>query len=162
LWAVAAVDGTGRRSGANDNPQAPGVKWEGMFGTVAQSGVDPVVTGVVAVVVTIAVAWLFYALTLHLAATFFIGDVPTQPAAAAGIVPAVVSVLLGRYGLAGTSLVSPSTDLAIALLVTLVADWLAIGYAYDLDRQAAAILVALHLAFSVALIIPLNNIFGLV
>ena len=133
-----------------------------MFGIVAQSGVDLTGGGVVAVVVTLALAWAFYAFTLHLAATFFIGDVPTQPAATAGAVPAALSVLLGRYGLVGDSLISPGVDLAIALLVTLVADWLAIAYAYEIDRTAAAIVVLLHLAFSVALIVPLNNLLQLV
>ena len=133
-----------------------------MFGTVAQSGVDLTGGGIVAVLVTLALAWAFYAFTLHLAATFFIGDVPTQPAATAGAVPAILSVLLGQYGLTGASLISPSTDLAIALAVTLVADWLAIGYAYELDRQPAAIVLLLHLAFSVALIVPLNNLLQLV
>ena len=131
-----------------------------MLGIVAQSGLGPIGGGLVSILVAVGLAWVFYAVTLHLAATFFIGDVPTQPAAAAGVVPAVLSVLLGRYGLPGTSLVAPGLDLAIALVVTLVADWLAVAYAYELDRTSAAILVALHLAFSVALIIPLNNLLG--
>lgn len=133
-----------------------------MFGFVAQSGVDLTGGGPVAIVITLLAAWLFYAFTLHLAATFFIGDVPTQPAATAGAVPALLLVLLSRYGLTGASLIAPGVDLAIALLVTLVGDWLAIGYAYELDGVPAGIVTLLHLAFSVALIIPLNNLLGLV
>lgn len=133
-----------------------------MLGPIAQGGVDLTGGGIVALLVTLALAWCFYAVTLHLAATFFVGDVPTQPAAVAGAVPAVLSVLLGQYGLASATLVSPGVDLAIALVVTLIADWLAIAYAYELERLAAAIVTALHLAFSVALIIPLNNLLGLV
>ncbi len=34
--------------------------------------------GILAVLVTVLVTWLFYAVTLHLAATFFIGDVPAS------------------------------------------------------------------------------------
>jgi len=127
-----------------------------------QSGPDPTGQGVLAVVGTVLLGWLFYAVTLHLAATFFVGDVPTQPAAAAGVVPAVVSLLLGRYGLGEQTLVSPGVDFVVALVAILVADALAINYAYDLPWKATTALTALHFAFASVLIVALNNIFGFV
>ncbi len=127
-----------------------------------QAGPSLTGQGLVAVLGTILLGWAFYAVTLHLAATFFVGDVPTQPAAAAAIVPAVVSLLLGQYGLSGRTLVSPGVDFVIALVAILGADALAIGYAYELDWKPAAIVAVLHFAFAVALVIPLNNIFGFV
>lgn len=132
----------------------------GISNTVLQA--DPTGGGLLAVFGTVLVGWLFYAVTLHLAATFFVGDVPTQPAAAAGVVPAVVSVLLGRYGLAEQTLVSPGIDFVVALLVILVADALAISRAYELPWKSSTALTALHFAFASVLVIALNNIFGFV
>lgn len=106
--------------------------------------------GVFALVVTFLVAVLFYAVTLHLAATFFLGDVPTQYAARAAAVPAVVSFVLQQWG--------P----VVTIAVTLCADCLAVRWSYDLDWETAVVLALLHFAFSVALFLPLNNIFGIV
>jgi len=118
--------------------------------------------GLLAVVVTLLVTWLFYAVTLHLAATFFIGDVPSQLAAKAALAPAVVSILLGRWGTTGVGPVSPSLGVGILLLLTLVADGIAISYSYRLSTRSTAPLVVLHLAFATVLGFALNNIFGLV
>ncbi|MFB6308509.1 MAG: hypothetical protein ABEH35_04190 [Haloarculaceae archaeon] len=123
--------------------------------------VDVTGGGLLAVVVTLLVTWLFYGVTLHLAAVFFIGDVPSQRAAYAATVPAAVSLLLGQYGLAGRSLVSPGVDLAIALAVTLAADAAAVHSAYGLSRRATAALTLLHLAFATVLGVALTNLFGL-
>jgi len=128
---------------------------------VLQGGVDPTGGGVLAFVVTFLVAWVFYAVTLHLAATFFIGDVPSQRAAYAGVVPAVVSLLLGRWGLEGIGFVSPSLGVAVVLAVTLLADGLAISRVYRITAKPAAVLTALHLAFAAVLGAALGNIFGL-
>lgn len=106
--------------------------------------------GIFALVVTFLVAVIFYAVTLHLAATFFLGDVPTQYAARAAAVPAVVSFVLQQWG--------P----AVTIAVTLCADFLAVRWSYDLEWQTAVVLALLHFAFSVALFLPLNNIFGIV
>ncbi|MFC7176508.1 DUF7473 family protein [Halosegnis marinus] len=46
-------------------------------------------------------------MTLHLAATFFIGDVPSQRAAYAAPVPAAVSILLQQYGRGTSSASTP-------------------------------------------------------
>ncbi|WP_336336143.1 DUF7473 family protein [Haloarcula brevis] len=115
--------------------------------------------GLLAVVVTVLVTWLFYAVTLHLAATFFIGDVPSQLAAKAALVPAVVSLILQRWGVE-SGVVSADLGVAVVLLLTLVADGIAISLSYRLSTRSTAPLVALHLAFAAVLGFALNNIFG--
>lgn len=117
---------------------------------VVARAVDPTGGGPLAFLVTLLLAAVFYAVTLHLAAVFFIGDVETQLAARAAPVPAVTSLLLQQWG--------P----AVVIPVTLLGDFIAIRYSYDLGLPAAAALTLLHFAFAVALIIPLNNIFGFV
>jgi hypothetical protein len=121
-----------------------------MAGSVVLQSVDPTGGGPVAVVVTFLLAVVFYAVTLHLAAVFFLGDVPSQRAALAGPVPAVTSILLQQWG--------PE----VVIPVTLLGDFLAVRYSYDLPTRAAVALTLLHFAFAVALIIPLNNVFGFV
>ncbi len=117
--------------------------------------------GVLAVIVTLLLTWLFYAVTLHLAATFFIGDTPTQLAAKAAIVPAIVSMLLQQWGVS-SGLVSPSLGVLVVIVATLVADGVAISLSYRLSTSSTAPLVALHLAFAAVLGFALNNIFSLV
>jgi hypothetical protein len=117
--------------------------------------------GLLAVVVTLCVTWVFYAVTLHLAATFFIGEVPSQLAAKAAIVPSVVSLLLQRYGVE-SGIVSPSLGVLVVLVITLVADGIAISAVYRLSGRSTAPLVVLHLAFAAVLGFALNNIFGFV
>jgi hypothetical protein len=115
--------------------------------------------GLLAIVVTLLVTWLFYAATLHLAATFFIGDVPSQLAAKAAIVPAIVSLLLQQYGLQ-SGIVSPSLGVLVVVVVTLLADGIAISAVYRLSTRSTVPLVALHLGFAGVLGIALFNIFG--
>lgn len=117
--------------------------------------------GVLAVIVTLLLTWLFYAVTLHLAATFFIGDTPTQLAAKAAIVPAIVSMLLQQWGVS-SGLVSPSLGVLVVVVATLVADGIAISLSYRLSTSSTAPLVALHLAFAAVLGFALNNIFAFV
>jgi len=117
--------------------------------------------GVLAVIVTLLLTWLFYAVTLHLAATFFIGETPTQLAAKAAIVPAIVSMLLQQWGVA-SGLVSPSLGVLVVVVATVVADGIAISLSYRLSTSSTAPLVALHLAFAAVLGFALNNIFSLV
>jgi len=116
--------------------------------------------GIFALLVTFLLTAVFYAVTLHLAATFFIGDVPSQRAAYVGPVPAAVSILLGRYGVERIGFVSPSLGIAIVLLATLVADGIAISVSYRITWKPAAVLTGLHLAFAAVLGFALNNIFG--
>jgi len=117
--------------------------------------------GVLAVIVTLLLTWLFYAVTLHLAATFFIGETPTQLAAKAAIVPAIVSMLLQQWGVA-SGLVSPSLGVLVVVVATVVADGIAISLSYRLSTSSTAPLVALHLAFAAVVGFALNNIFGLI
>jgi len=117
--------------------------------------------GLFALVVTFLVTTLFYAVTLHLAATFFIGDVPSQRAAYAAPVPAAVSILLGQYGRSGGFLgLSDSLLVGIALGVTLAADLLAVSFSYRLKLTSAAPLVLLHFAFAAVLGVALANLLG--
>lgn len=111
--------------------------------------------GLLAIVVTLLLAWLFYAGTLHLAAVFFIGDVPSQRAAYAAIAPAIVSLLLQAYSSSGVLVL-------VTVVVTLATDLVAISYVYRLKWSSAAPLVALHFAFAGVLGFALNNIFGLI
>lgn len=124
--------------------------------------VDVTGGGLLAVVVTMLLAWAFYAVTLHLAAVFFIGDVPSQRAAKASLAPVVVSLLLQQYGLGGTALVAPGVDLFVAILATLVADAFAISYSYRISWPPTVALTLLHFAFATVLGVALNNIFGFV
>jgi len=115
-----------------------------------QTSVDVTGGGPLALVVTFLLAVAFYALTLHLAAIFFVGDVPTQYAVRAAVVPAVVSFALQQWG--------PGVTIA----VTLLGDLLAIRWSYDLSWRPAVALTLLHFAFFVALFLPLNNLLGIV
>lgn len=118
--------------------------------------------GLLAIVVTFLVVALFYAVTLHLAATFFIGDVPSQHAATVAPAPAVVSLLLQQYGTTGFGPLSPSIGAGVAILVTLVADAIAISYVYRLKWSSTAPLALLHFGFAAVLGFALNNIFGFI
>lgn len=115
--------------------------------------------GLFAVFVTFLLATVFYAVTLHLAATFFIGDVPSQRAAYVAPVPGLTSVLLQQYGVAD-GVVSPGLGVAIVLGVTLVADAIAISFVYRLKWSSAVPLTLLHFAFAAVLGVALGNILG--
>ncbi|QSG11209.1 putative membrane protein [Halapricum desulfuricans] len=116
--------------------------------------------GLVALLAAFVVATLFYAVTLHLAATFFLGTVPTQKAATVAPAPALVSVLLGRYGLERVGFISQRLGVLIVVVATLSADALVISRVYDLDVVPMAILTLLHFAFAAVLGIALANLFG--
>jgi hypothetical protein len=116
--------------------------------------------GIVPLLVTLVVASVFYAVTLHLAATFFIGEVPSQKAAAVAPAPALVSILLGRYGIESVGFVSRELGVLVVLAATLLADALAISRVYDLAPKPTAALTLLHFAFATAMGIALANLFG--
>jgi hypothetical protein len=117
--------------------------------------------GPLALVVTFLLTALFYAVTLHLAATFFIGDVPSQKAATAAPVPAAVSILLQQYGVAGAAFgIGPSLLVGLTILATLVADLIAVSAVYRLQWSSAVPLVVLHFAFAAVLGIALGNLLG--
>lgn len=118
--------------------------------------VDPTGGGPLAVVVTFLVVAAFYAATLHLAASFFIGDVPTQRAATVGPILAAVSLLLGRYGLDRPPLV------LVVVAVTLGTDLLAVSAVYRLSLRSAVPVVLLHFAFAVLLGFASANLLGVI
>lgn len=105
--------------------------------------------GLLALVVTFLAASIFYAVTLHLAATFFIGDIPSQRAAYVGPLLAAISILLQRYGA------------AVVVPVTFVGDVLAIRQVYRLRLRSALPVALLHLAIAAALGFALANLLGL-
>ncbi|RNJ25402.1 DUF7473 family protein [Halosegnis longus] len=116
--------------------------------------------GLLALVVTFLLTAAFYAFTLHLAATFFIGDVPSQRAAYAAPVPALVSILLGEYGQSGVFGIGPDLLVGVALVVALLADLAAVSVAYRLKLRSAVPVVVLHFAFAAVLGIALGNLLG--
>jgi hypothetical protein len=117
--------------------------------------------GPLAILVTFLVVALFYAVTLHLAAVFFIGEVPSQRAATVAPAPALVSLLLQQWGQVD-AVVSPGVGVLITIVATLVADAIAISFVYRLQWRSAVPLTLLHFAFAAVLGLALNNIFGLV
>ncbi|WP_276259453.1 DUF7473 family protein [Haloglomus litoreum] len=117
--------------------------------------------GPLAVVVTFLLTWLFYAFTLHLAATFFIGDVPSQKAATASALPAAVSILLQQYGVRGGAFgIDPSLLAGVTIVATLIADGIAVSTVYRLRARSTAPLVALHFGFAAVIGVALANVFG--
>lgn len=119
----------------------------------AQAGVTG--TGILPVIVTFLLVAVFYAVTLHLAASFYIGDVPTQRAAKVGPILAAVSLLLGQYGR------DRPTFVLVVVAATLVADLLAASFVYRLSLRSTVPLVLLHFAFATVLGFALANLFGL-
>lgn len=115
--------------------------------------------GFLAIFVTFLLATLFYAVTLHLAATFFIGEVPSQRAATVAPAPAIVSILLQRYGL-DSGVLPPGLGILVAVAVTLAADAVAISFVYRLKWSSAIPLTLLHFAFAAVLGVALGNVFG--
>lgn len=111
---------------------------------VLQSGVAG--GGPLALLVTFLLAAAFYAVTLHLAAVFFVGEVPSQLAAKVAPVPAVVSLLLQQYGA------------AVVIPMTLLGDLVAVSAVYRLRLRSAVTLVLLHFAFATALGLALRNL----
>jgi hypothetical protein len=109
--------------------------------------------GVLAIVVTFLVAWLFYAVALHLAATFFLGEVPSQRAAAAALAPALFSMLLQLGQVGGGSI-----PIAAFILVSFAAALYANHLVYRLRWVTATMLTLLYFAFAAALGLALYNI----
>ncbi|MFB6171017.1 MAG: hypothetical protein ABEJ23_00680 [Haloarculaceae archaeon] len=105
--------------------------------------------GPLALLVTFLVATVFYALTLHLAALYVVGDVPHQRAVMAALVPTVVSLLLQRYG--------P----LVVVPVTFLGDLIAISFVYRLKLRSALLLAVFHFTIAVILGLALANLFGL-
>lgn len=117
------------------------------MGVVLQ--VDPTGWGPFAYVVTFLIAWVFYAVTLHLAALYVLGDTPHQRAALAGAVPAVVSLVIQPY--------SP----LVAVVLALLSDAAAIHVVYKLNRRGTALLALAHYTIAVIFGFALFNIITL-
>jgi hypothetical protein len=109
--------------------------------------------GVLAIVVTFLVAWLFYAVALHLAATFFLGEVPSQRAATAALAPALFSMLLQLGQVGGGSI-----PIAAFIVVSFAAALYANHLVYRLRWVTATMLTLLYFAFAAALGLALYNI----
>ncbi|WP_136689838.1 DUF7473 family protein [Halorhabdus amylolytica] len=120
----------------------------------------PIGGGLAALVGVFLAVSLFYAVTLHLAATFFLGEVPSQRAAYVGPVPAAVSILLGRYGMESVGILSQELGVVVVLVTTLLADAMAIAKVYGISRRATAGLTLLHFAFATVLGFALANLLG--
>jgi fucose 4-O-acetylase-like acetyltransferase len=102
--------------------------------------------GPLALVVTFVLAALFYAVTLHLAALWVLGDEPHQRAVAVSPVPAAASMLFAAA--------SPAVVAALAFLATLVA----VRYVYKLTTKGALVVTVFHFAIAVILGFALRNL----
>lgn len=111
--------------------------------------VDPTGGGPFAYVVTFLIAWVFYAVTLHLGALYVVGDTPHQRAALVGVVPAVVSLVVQLY--------SP----VVAVVLALLSDAVAIHVVYKLRRRGTALLALAHYTIAIIFGFALFNIITL-
>lgn len=97
---------------------------------------------------TFVVAAVVYTVTLHLSATFVIGDVSLFHAVLVGPIPAAILVVVGTL---------VSFPLAAGLAVA--ADYGAIKWSYDVDRRLAAGVTLGHVVASVLLVVSLFGLF---
>jgi len=102
-----------------------------------------------AVLGTVVLAAAFYAVTVHVAARFVLGEVPLRPALGVGVVLAVVSFLLRSHGV------------ALVAGASLLVDAAAIKSLYALDWRPTAWVTLAHFAVSVVLGYALVNLVGL-
>ncbi|WP_435334141.1 DUF7473 family protein [Haloarchaeobius sp. TZWWS8] len=109
----------------------------------------PTSGGLLAYAGTFALAALFYAVTLHMAARNVLGDVPVSRAFVVGPVLGLVSLLLQQWG--------P----AVAIAVTLLVDAFAIHVVYGLDRKLTAFVAVIHYTIAVILGFTLYNLVAL-
>ena len=103
--------------------------------------------GLLALVVTFIVTVLFYAVTLHLAALWVLGDVPHQRAVLVAPVPSAIAILFAPYG---ALVVVPLSFLGAAV---------AIRQVYRLKTRSALVLATFHYAIAAILGLALVNLF---
>ncbi|MES3518281.1 MAG: hypothetical protein PPP58_11515 [Natronomonas sp.] len=103
--------------------------------------------GLLALAVTFLLTTLFYAVTLHLAALWVLGDEPHQRAVAVAPVPAAIAILFSPYGF------------AVVLPLTFVGAAIAIRQIYKLKTSAALLLTTFHYAIAVLLGFAFGNLF---
>ncbi|MDZ7700967.1 MAG: hypothetical protein U5J98_02245 [Halobacteriales archaeon] len=99
-----------------------------------------------AIVGTFLLALAFYAATAFLAARYVLGSAELLPSAGVGVVLATVSLLLGPFG--------P----AVAIVVSLAADVVAINRFLGLDRRDTALVTLAHYVLSAVLGVALFNL----
>ena len=104
--------------------------------------------GLLALAVTFVVTTLFYAVTLHLAALWVLGEAPHQRAVAVAPVPAALAMLFSPYGF------------AVVLPVSFVGAAVAIRQIYRLKTRSALILAAVHYAFAVVFGLAFGGLLG--
>lgn len=105
--------------------------------------------GLFAYIVTFLIAWVFYAVTLHLAALYVIGDTPHQRATLVALVPALVSLLLQQYG--------P----LVVIPVSFLSDAVAIYFVYQLYTRLTFVLTLAHYVIAAIIGFALYNIITL-
>lgn len=103
---------------------------------------------------TLVVATAFYALTLHLAATFVLEEARPLDALVVAPAPAVLSLAVGLLSEATDPLVAPLLGPVLAIPV----DFLAIRWSYDLETRTAALVTVGHFVTSVLLAASLIGI----
>lgn len=111
---------------------------------------DPSTGGPLAFIGTFLVLAALYGITLHVAARYVLGDVPIKRAFAVGVVLAVASLLLQRYG--------P----AIAIVTTLALDAFAISAIYRLSWRSTTLVAVVHYTVTVIAGITLVNALALI
>lgn len=111
---------------------------------------DPSTGGPLAFVGTLLVLAVLYGTTLHVAARYVLGDVPLKRAFAVGVVLAVASLLLQRYG--------P----AVAIVATLAVDAFAISAIYRLSWRSTTLVAVVHYTVTVIAGITLVNALALI
>jgi hypothetical protein len=94
-----------------------------------------------AVIGTVGLLALFFALTAHLAARNVVGDVSAAKALGVGLGPAVVSLLTTLLGIPG----------GIGVIVALAVDGMAIHYLYDQPRRTSLRITVTHAIVTVLL-----------
>ncbi|WP_435359770.1 DUF7473 family protein [Haloarchaeobius sp. DFWS5] len=109
----------------------------------------PAAGGPLAYLGTFAVATVFYAVTLHIAARNVLGDVPVSRAFLVGPILGALSLLLQQW------------EPAIVILATVLVDAYAIHLVYRLDRRTTAFVAIIHYTVAIILGFTLYNLVAL-
>ncbi|WP_248515875.1 DUF7473 family protein [Salinarchaeum laminariae] len=105
---------------------------------------------------TFIVATVFYSLTVHLSATYVLEEASIFEALLVGPVTAAISV---GVGFAAESTMPILAPIAVPL-VAIPADFLVIGWSYEIDRRLAALVTLGHFVVSVLLAASLIGLFA--
>ncbi|PSQ44729.1 hypothetical protein BRD17_03150 [Halobacteriales archaeon SW_7_68_16] len=110
---------------------------------------DPATGPIVAFVGTFVATALFLSATAHVAARNVLGDVPIRRALAVGPVPAAAVVALAQHG--------PG----VTLVVTGLADLLAVHVIYRVRYRTAGLVTVIHVTISFLLTLALGSLIAL-